>query len=506
MNFIHDMLKKASLDYPQKDAFICKDRKYTFKEIDEASSKVANFLLANGIKQGDRIGIFSVKSIEEIVAIFGIMKMGGIFVHINPHFKEDQLSHILLDCDIKVLFIHESKVKILNNINMDYDYFKLLISMSPNINIEKQDIVYKHDGILEKTDLSKEVCIEIKEDDPAAILYTSGSTGKPKGIIVTHKIFHDATVTSAQVLKNNADDRIISVTPFSFDGALSQLFTAIYVGATLVLQVSNFPKDIIDTMINEKITGFHGVPSFWKMLLQKHSPFAKYDYPNLRYVSIIGEVFPKEALASLRAILNKTEFYMMYGITEAFRSTCLLPEEFEIKIPSVGKPLPGVEICIVDDNGNPCKAGEVGEILHKGAFVSPGYWNNDIKTKEVFKDNVLYTGDLGRLDEEGYLYFVGRKDGMIKAMGYRISPEEIEDCLCKLDDINEAAVIGVPDTEKGNKIKAVLVRKNDSSITQQTIIQHCRANLPYYMIPDIIEFRTEIPRTATFKINRSQLS
>lgn len=505
MLFIHEILTKSSRDNPNKEAFVYKDRRFTFKEIDEASTKVANFLVSQGVRYGDRIGIFSSKNIEEIIALFAIMKIGCIFVHINPHYKEDQLSHVISNCDIKALFVHNSKAKVLNTVYPNKNPFNLIVSLSPKINLEYDNVQYLG-RIFEEASPTEISSNELKENDPAAIIYTSGSTGKPKGIIVTHKIFYDSTVASAHVLENREDDRLISVTPFSFDGALSQLFTSIFVGGALILQESNFPKDIVNTMLTERITGFHAVPSFWRMLLQKHSPLAKYDYPCLRYISIIGEVFPRSDLMRLKAILTRTKFFMMYGTTEAFRSTFLHPDDFEKKTSSVGKPFPGVEIVIVDDHGRICDSGEIGEIVHKGAFVSPGYWDDPVKTSKVFRRNAIYTGDLGKIDDEGYLYFVGRKDAMIKSSGYRISPEEIEECLYKMMGISKAVVIGAPDEEYGNKIKAIVSCTNDHTLTQKDVINHCKRYLPYYMIPSIVEFRTDLPKTGTYKINRSQLS
>jgi len=327
----------------------------------------------------------------------------------------------------------------------------------------------------------------------------------PKGIIITHKIFFDSTIASASVLENNIDDRLISTAPFSFDGALSQLFTSFLVKGAIVLQQSTFPKDIVKTLLDEKITGFHAVPSLWIMLLQKYSPFAKHAYPHLRYISIIGEVFPVKYLDKLKHILPKTKFYIMYGTTEAFRSTWLPPEDFARKAPSVGKPFPGVEILIVDEQNNLCEPGGIGEIVHRGAFISPGYWNDQRKSRETFKEGSLFTGDLGELDSDGYLYFVGRKDGMIKTNGYRVSPEEIEKCLYQIEEIKEAAVIGVPCEEIGNYIKAIVACKNETALTRRDIIQHCKKSLPPYMIPRAVEFRRSLPKTATSKINRSSL-
>ncbi|MCP1308863.1 class I adenylate-forming enzyme family protein [Paenibacillus tyrfis] len=507
---IPDMLSKAAADDPQKEAFIEKHRRLTFREADEASTRLARFLLSQGIRKGDRLGIFSAKCIEEIIVILAAMKMGAIFVHINPHAKSEQLRHIVMDCGMRALFVHDSRIGVLNQAGLEESSIELIVRLSQAQAQRRDRSEYEHDyaleDILQCADFAGSLQAEVHADDPAAILYTSGSTGKPKGIVVTHRIFSEATVTSAQVLENRAADRLISVTPFSFDGALSQLFTMLYVGGTLVLQESLFPHDIVETMLREQITGFHGVPSLWRMLLQKHSPLAKHQYPHLRYISIIGEPFPHDELMKLKALLKQTKFYMMYGMTEAFRSTCLLPEEFERKIPSVGKPLPGVDITVEDEDGRLCGPGETGEIVHRGAFVSPGYWNNPVKTNEVFRGGALHTGDLGKLDEEGYLYFVGRKDKMLKSQGFRFSPEEVEERLCQMPGVTEAAVISRHDPGKGGSLKALVVTEEGVTLTEKEVIRYCKTVLPYYMIPDTVHFREPLPKTANLKINRSELS
>jgi len=507
MPLIHEILTKSSTDFPHKQAVVCGGNRISYKELDKASTILANFLLSQGVNHKDRVGIFTNKSIEEIIAIFAILKMGAIFVHINPQFKEHQLSHVISDCDIKALFVNDYKSTVYNKAYTENGPIDLVVSLSSKLNLN--DDVHKNihylDDILRESSPDKISSDKLNENDIASIIYTSGSTGMPKGVIVTHKIFCDSTEISASVLENNHDDRLICATPFSFDGALSQLFTSCYVGGTLVQQQSNFPKDIVNTLINERITGFHAMPSLWSILLQKHSPFAKYDYPDLRYISVIGEVFPQNHLDTLRKILNKSKFYMMYGTTEAFRSTYLPPEDFDRKKSSAGIPFPGVEISIINERNSICQPDEIGEIVHKGAFVSPGYWNDNDKTDETFKDGSLYTGDLGRLDKDGYLYFVGRKDNMIKAQGFRVSPEEIEECIYKVDGVKEAAIIGVSGNEIGVRIKAIIVCKQEHNLTDKDIISHCRNRLPNYMVPGIVEFRSDLPRTATNKINRSEL-
>lgn len=502
---IYEMLETSACKYPDKKAFIEKERAVSFSEMESFSSCLAGHLKAFGIEPGQRVGIFSPKCLEEIVVLFAIMKIGAVIVHINPGFKEKHLSHVIKDCEIRTFFIHSQKSEIFERAKLPDEYFNLLIRMSSDMSFS-----VKEKGEERRLLLFAKNCEAgskpSEESDLAAIIYSSGSTGMPKGIKVTNRIFSDSTIISTNVLKNTFEDRLLSLTPFSFDGALSQLFTAIYKGCSIVLQESVLPTDVVRTMLSNKITGIHAVPSFWRMMLQKHSPFPQYTYPDLRYVSIIGEVFPSTELMKLKEILATTDFYMMYGITEAFRSTCLPPEDFHRKANSVGKPLPGVTISIINESGEKCQSGEIGEIVHEGVFVSPGYWNNPSKTTKVFRDGKVFTGDRGRMDDEEYLYFAGRNDMMIKIMGYRACPEEIEECLRSITGVAEAVVVPTLDNGIVSGIKAVVVPGSSAQLTERQVQMHCRKHLPHYMVPTNIEFKEEITRTGTFKIDRSALT
>ena len=507
MSLLNNLLVRSSIDYPNKEAVVCGEKRVSYSKIEIASTKLANFLISKGIKYGDRVGIFCNKDIEEVIVILAALKIGAIFIYINPQYKEDQFTHVFSDCNIKAVFIDEAKSRILSRAYPNEDPTEFVVSLSKKVYLDKNIFknLFYFEEIVKNIEVGIAVFPQIEDETPASIIYTSGSTGKAKGIVVTHKIFYDSTVSSANVLQNNSKDRLISVTPFSFDGALSQLFTMFYVSGTLIQQKSNFPKDIVETLINEKITGFHAVPSLWNVLLQKHSPFSNHSYPDLKYISVIGESLPQKYLNIIRNILKTTKIYKMYGTTEAFRSTYLPTENLDDKPNSVGIPFPGVEICIIDEDNNPCNPGEIGEIVHKGNFISPGYWNQPEKSAERFKADGLRTGDLGKLDKDGYLYFSGRKDGMIKIQGYRVSPEEIENCLYELKEIQEAVILNVPGGNLDRKIKAVVVRNDMFELTEKEIINHCRKKLPNYMIPSIIEFREFLPRTANNKVNKLEL-
>ncbi len=473
----------------------------SFSELDYASSILALFLKQNGVEPGMRVAMLSSKCLDEVIAIFAILKAGGVLVHINPSFREDKIRHVIAETEPVAMFLHASKRAVLESLDVP----ALLVEIGGTQGDACAPPAQSLNAILHDVALaapapqSRHDC-----DDLAAILYTSGTTASSKGIKVTHGVFSEATVVSAQVLGNLPSDRLISVTPFSFDGALSQLFTAVFAGATLVLQDSAFPKDVVGTLLSERITGFHAMPSLWRMILARYPGFALCEFPDLRYISLIGECFPEEDLLRLKQILRHTGFYMMYGTTEAFRSTCLTPADFDRKRGSVGRPLPGVEIAIVDEDGRPCPAGDVGEIVHRGAFVSPGYWKRDGGT--TFRDDGVHTGDLGKLDDAGYLYFVRRKDTMIKRVGYQVYPEEIEACLEHMQGVSMAAVIPGADSGNGPLLQAFVVPDSGSTLTAGAVASYCKCYLPHYMIPDNITIRPALPTTGNCKIDRRELA
>jgi len=499
------MLTRAARDRPAKEALVSRGQRITFAELEEASQKIANFLHRRGVAPGMRVGIYTPKCVDEVAVIFAVARAGCVLVHINPSFRDEKLQHIVGECELAAMFFHPQKSGAIERARQQNILPGLLVCMAANASPPLGFPALMLGAILAEPAyrLPPGLHRQSAGADLAAIIYTSGTTASAKGIMVTHAILSEATLVSAQVLENVPADRLISITPFSFDGALSQLFTATLVGGTLVLQESHFPRDVVRTLIDERITGFHAVPSFWRMLLEQLPSFADYRFPHLRYLSLIGEVFPEPELARLKRILHSTQFYMMYGTTEAFRSTCLSPDDFASKRRSVGKALPGVELRVVDEAGNACAAGQIGEIVHSGAFVSPGYWKR--RGDATFREDGVHTGDLGFLDEQGYLYFVGRKDTMLKRLGYQVYPEEIEACVQAIDDVALTAVVCLLDTGRGPRIRACLVCRPDSSLTREAVAQYCRQQLPYYMMPDEIVFLRSMPLTATGKIDRAQL-
>jgi acyl-CoA synthetase (AMP-forming)/AMP-acid ligase II len=352
--------------------------------------------------------------------------------------------------------------------------------------------------------------------DLAAILYTSGSTGRAKGVMLSHANLLAGAAIVSDYLSIRHQDRILGVLPLSFDAGLNQLTTAFQQGATLVMLSFVLAKQIVRALQSERITGLAGVPTMWNLLAESQS-FRQGQFPYLRYVTNTGGALPQATLRQLRQTLPATDVYLMYGLTEAFRSTYLPPSQLEQRPGSIGKAIPNTEIFVIGDDGQPCATGQPGELVHHGPTVSMGYWNQPELSRQVLRPHpfpppggatpplVCYSGDLVYTDDEGYLYYVSRRDNQIKTAGYRVSPTEVEEVLHEHEQVAQAAVVGVADALLGQAIHAFVVLRAGGDLTAETLQQFCAARLPGYMIPKQLSFRTQLPTTSSGKIDYAQL-
>ena len=347
--------------------------------------------------------------------------------------------------------------------------------------------------------------------DLAALIYTSGSTGKPKGVMLTHLNMVSAATSITAYLKNVPDDIILNVLPLSFDYGLYQVLMAFKVGATIILERSfTYPYVVIEKLVQEKVTGFPLVPTISAILLQLN--LQNYDFSSLRYVTNTAAALPTHHIHQLRNLFPHAKLYSMYGLTECKRVSYLPPDQLDQRLTSVGRGMPNEEVYIVDDSGRRVGPKVIGELVVRGSNVMKGYWESPEATSKVLRpgplpgENVLYTGDLFKMDEEGFLYFVARKDDIIKTRGEKVSPKEVEDALYSLDGVAEAAVVGVPDDVLGQAIKAVVTVREGAQLTERDVQRHCLANLEDFMVPKFIEFRDSLPKTSTGKISKRELA
>lgn len=509
---IHHMMHTSAQRAPAKEALVHGDQRLSYGEVARNTAGLATALRNGRVKRGDRVGIYLEASVPQVISIFGVSQAEGVYVPINALLHSDQVMHIVRDCGMKGLITTPTKLTSLASRIEQNDTLEFLI-VTGNGDIPATKIpVYRFEDFCatEPSPISKETTIE---KDLAAILYTSGSTGKPKGVMLSHANVIAGSRIVSTYLEIKEDERILAVLPFSFDAGMNQLMTAFEKGATLVLINFVFAREIVQALVRERITGLAGVPTLWSLLAQPNSTLDKQPLPDLRYITNTGGAMPQTVLKVLRQTLPNTKLFLMYGLTEAFRSTYLPPEELDRRPTSMGKAIPDTEILVLDERGQPCKPGEVGELVHRGPTVSLGYWNRPEDTARALRPNpllppemghcetVCYSGDLVQMDEDGFLYFVGRRDTMIKSSGFRISPTEIEEVLYQTGKVRGAAVIGIPDDVLGQSIKAFVVPRDGDPLDGDALLVICAEKMPRYMVPKTIEVLSELPKTSSGKVD-----
>ncbi|MDH7513873.1 MAG: AMP-binding protein [Clostridiales bacterium] len=514
---VSEFLEKSAAKYPDKVALVCDKKRLTFRQVEESANRISQALLDYGLEKQGRVAIFLEPSVEAVVSIFATLKAGGIFLVINLQVKAKKIEYILNDCQVRILITDQRHLAGISGILTHCPSVTRLIitdygDLEKTSSFQKFSIkVVSYFELLKKYPAlpPKKRCIDI---DLASLIYTSGSTGTPKGVMLTHLNMVSAANSIIEYLENTPSDIILNVLPLSFDYGLYQVLMTFKFGGTVVQEKSFlYPYQIIDLIIKEKITGFPIVPTIAALLL-KLRYLQKYDFSTVRYITNTAQALPPKYIPQLQEIFPRARIYSMYGLTECKRVSYLPPEELEKRPTSVGKAMPNTEAYIVDKEGKRIEEpGKVGELVVRGANVMKGYWNLAQETEKVLRpgpipgEKVLYTGDLFRMDEDGFLYFISRKDDIIKVAGERVSPKEIENALHNLDGVSEAAVIGVDDEILGKAVKAFIVLKKGSKLTEEDILRHCSAHLENYMIPKFIEFRKELPKSAHGKISKKDL-
>jgi len=507
---IHHMLSQSAAEYPHCEALVTKNHRINYQDLATQVANAAGNLRELGVNRGDRIAIFLPPDLNLSLAIFATAQASAVFVPIHHGLFPDQVLHILNDSEAVALITDAVRLERIQNVLPNAPALKLKIIDSPDDTpITSEN--YSWDSLCNHRSSPIDQCTE---KDLAAILYTSGSTGRPKGVMLSHANVLAGTEIVSDYLKISNSDRLLAALPLSFDAGLNQLTTAVLQGATAVMISFRFGREIVSQLIEEKITGLAGVPSLWSLLAQPSSGLGKQSLPNLRYITNTGGAMPQTLLRQLQDQLPSTDIVLMYGLTEAFRSTYLPPEELKSRPTSIGKPIPNAEILVIDDSGKRCGPGETGELVHHGPTVSMGYWGHPDLTTKVLRPHpdplpghpddalVCYSGDLVRQDDDGFLYFVGRRDNQIKSAGFRISPNEVEDVLCQVAPLRQAAVIGVPDIVLGQHLVAFAIpQENAGELNAATVLADCTAKMPRHMVPKKIHFVTELPMNPNGKVN-----
>ncbi|MEM7171634.1 MAG: AMP-binding protein [Pseudomonadota bacterium] len=481
-------------------ALIDGDQSVTYAALMARTRFFAVQLQQRGIKRSDRVAIFMRRSVDAVASFFAVHYLGAVAVILNDKLKPQQIDHIVNHAGASGLVTERQLSRTLTSLELQ-DCFIL--------NVEDLG-----DGV--DNDNALGPCRVIGQD-LALIIYTSGSTGLPKGIMLSHNNLLSGAEIISDFMSLTKDDRLISLLPFSFDYGLNQLLTMMLVGGTLVIQRSLFPADICRTLQKHEVTGMAGVPLLWSQLAGPYSPFNKSEFPKLRYISNTGGVFPENLVKLYRQTHPHLKIYLMYGLTEAFRSTILPSDQVDKRPKSMGKAIPNVEILVVNDEQQECAPGEPGELVHRGANIALGYWRDRQATEKVYRPHpyrrtengmeemVVYSGDIVKKDEEGYLYFVGRKDGMIKNLGVRVSPEEIEHHIYASGLVSGAVAFSRPRDDTTNDIVAVVAPRNNAEFDESQLQAYCAKEMPEYMRPTVFSFMDELPKLGSGKPDRQAI-
>lgn len=509
----HHFLEICADRLPDKVALICGERRLTYAEIERASNRLANALRSEGLRRGDRVAIFLENSPEAVISIWGALKAGATFTVINPSTKGEKLASVVHDERPFALVTANDSVRLraVTAIQSKTDVpVTIWVGGVPDDTAASRGCFHDWDALLAAAVNVRPGAGAI-ELDLATIIYTSGSTGVPKGVMTTHHNMVFAATSISTYLGNTGDDIIFCALPLAFDYGLYQVIMAARVGATVVLE-KNFvyPYKALEIMIQERVTGFAGVPTMFALLLNLKD-LAGYDLSSLRYISNTAAALPVRHIHDLRTAFPQATLFSMYGLTECKRVSYLPPSELDRRPDSVGIPIPGTEVYVVDDNGVEVPPGTIGELVVRGPHVMSGYWEKPEETAKRYRpgpiagETVLYTGDLVRRDADGFLYFIARKDDIIKSRGEKVSPKEIENCLYAMPGVHEAAAIGLPDETLGEAIKIFVVPRQSVTLTEREIRRHCAQHLEDFMMPKYIEVRADLPKGETGKIDRKEL-
>jgi long-chain acyl-CoA synthetase len=508
-----DFLEQSARRFPQKVALVHAGRRLTYATLESQSNRLAQALLAHGIGRGDRVAIHLPNCPEAVIAIFAALKAGAAFVPINPAVKADKLNYILDQCRPAAFVTQPHKTAPART-----EGLLLVVHCAPADEVLAPVMApQSHTGTvsLNWNEISDSFPDQAPpasniDSDLACLIYTSGSTGRPKGVMSEQRNVVFASGSIIQYLRNTDSDVVINALPLSFDYGLYQLLMTFRFGGTLVLENSlAFPSLILRRIAEERVTGLPGVPTLFSLLLSQD--LNAFDLSSLRYLTNTAAALPSGQIAELRRCFPQARLYSMYGLTETKRTLYLPPEELDRRPDSVGIPIPGTEAWIEDAEGRRLGPGQIGELVVRGPHVMAGYWNDPQATDQRFRfglnpeDRICYSGDLFHQDNEGFFYFVARKDDIIKSRGEKVAPKEVESVLCMLPGVIEAAVIGVPDPLLGQAIKAFLVCRG-APLPARQVLAHCRTHLEEFMVPREIEYRDSLPHNHSGKIDKPALT
>jgi amino acid adenylation domain-containing protein len=490
---------------PDKGAVFSGNKSLTFRQLHAEAVAAAQALAQLGVRSGDRVGICMQKTLDQVVAILGVLWANAVLVPIHPVLRAEQIGHMAADCDMKLLITESVRVAEFRGAVRG----RIVLGRGP----DEERIASL--GQLRRDCHGSEPFVQAKPDDTAAIIYSSGSTGRPKGIVISHRNLADGARIVASYLGTKASDRIASVLPLTSDYSLNQLWQTLLTAASLYLHDFIFPRDLFRLLASERITALPVMPVIISRMFdpQLAGLEGDLDFSALRYVCSTGGPVTGTMLGHLRRTFPESNIVLMYGLTEAFRSSWLPPDQVTVRPTSIGKAIPEVELYVLDEKGEDCPPGVPGQLVHRGGCVAKGYWNAPEASAGRFRqidrfpgETVVFSGDLVRRDEEGYLYFLARMDSMIKTYGFRVSPTEIEEHARGFEGLLDAVAFGIDNPEIGQDIAVIYTTTDRAPLDSDALTEHFRLAMPHHMVPRWLVHSEEFPATANQgKVDRVQV-
>lgn len=491
---IPQFLVDAAERLPEKTAIVSKVRSITFSQLSTEAWATAECLRELGIQAGDRVGICMEKSIDQVLVILGVLCANAVLVPILPRLKQPNIRHIIENSGMVAMITDSERLKEVS----EFANLVKLITGHGEVDENWPNIPYM------RRYLQPRMIFDRIGVDNAAIIYSSGSTGRPKGILIAHRNLVDGADIVAEYLHTTQDDRLGCVLSFNFDYGLNQIWQTLRKGATLYLYDFALPNDLFSLLAEDSITALPVMPVIISKMFDKRlkTDAPSYDFSALRYVCSTGGRLSEGMLADLKSTFPQAKIYSMFGLTEAFRSTYLSPDKLESHPTSIGKAIPDCQVMVMDENGEECPPHVVGELVHRGATVSKGYWRDPESTAKVFRshpkfpgETLVFSGDKVVRDEDGYLYFVARGDEMIKTRGFRVSPTEVETEVVRHPEIVDAIAFAVPNIDVGEDIACAYTTVNNLPLPEQALKQYLKSQLPGHMVPAYLLHFKDFPIT-----------
>ena len=505
MNTCEFLLISSSI-VPDREAIVFEGKRITFQELSNRANRLANALAELGIEAGDRIASLQVNCNELVEAYFATAKLDALYVPLNFRAKADEISYMLRDCGAKALLVGRRYADMVGSIEQELTSVEHYIALD-----EPVEGWHFYDSLVERAS-DEERFPTGDDDDLTVLMFTAGTTGFPKGVMLSHNSFSSYILNNVSPPDPEEEESNILTVPLYHIAGIQAMLAAVYGGRTLIVQRQFEPKEWMELVESERANRAMMVPTMLKMLMD-HPDFHQHDLSSLEVITYGAAPMPLEVIKRAIQEFPGARFINAFGQTETASTITMVPPEDHVmegspeevekklkRLTSIGKPLDDVEVRIVDEEGNDVPLGEVGEIVAQGDRLMKGYWGQDEATAQTIRNGWLYTGDLGYFDEDGYIFLGGRSKDFIKRGGEMVSPEEVEQVLFSHPAVEDAAIIGVPDVDWGERVRAVLVLKQGATASEEEIIEYCRERLSSYKKPESVVFTDELPRNPMGKV------